>query len=261
MQKQTLGDAESEVGTFEAGNVNVDYPEVVAGELRRFAFPADHGEILDIGCASGDLLAAVAARLAAGATGLEMGEASVARARKRFPRHRWICGKIEPGMVRGDGFDAALLIHVLEHLPDPVYDLRTIRCWLKPGGLLIVEVPNGEFYFSRYYSLLLESPKPLVAALQRARGHRVRFTSRGFYPFHLTLFGPGTLPKLVAKAGFDVLETRVSTCRLEFWLKENRRDGKWPRWLINRLKLALARRGLGDNLLLVARRSPDPAAP
>jgi hypothetical protein len=49
----------------------------------------------------------------------------------------------------------------------------------------------------------------------------------------------------------------MSTCRLEWWLKQNRRSRSWPRYAINRLKLGLARRGLGDNLFLVARRPHD----
>jgi 2-polyprenyl-3-methyl-5-hydroxy-6-metoxy-1,4-benzoquinol methylase len=258
IQTRTLGDAEGEVGSFETGNVNRDYPELVARELTQTGFPARGGRLLDVGCGSGDLVAATARLLSATAAGLEMGEASVRRARRRFPEHDWVCGKIEPGVVAGTPYDAAMLVHVLEHLSDPVGDLGVIGDWLKPGGLLFIEVPNGEFYFSRFYSLLLESPKPLVAAVLRSRGRRVPFTSRGFYPFHLTLFGLRTLPALVRKAGFEVLHTRISTCRLEFWLGQNRRDRDWARWTINRIKLGLARAGLGDNLLLVARRPGSP---
>ena len=33
--------------------------------------------------------------------------------------------------------------HVLEHLPDPVGDLRRMLTWLAPGGLCVLEVPNA----------------------------------------------------------------------------------------------------------------------
>lgn len=254
LHSASLGDAEREVGSFEAGNANPDYPPMLAGRLRRAGFPPRAGRLLDVGCGGGELVAAVAQRLGATATGLDASQTPLARARRRFPRQEWVQGHVAPAAFPGRTFDGVLLIHVLEHLPDPLQALRAIRSWLRPGGLLALEVPNGEFYFSRLYSLVLESPKPWLAMLLRAAGRRVPFTTRGFYPFHLSLFGPESLRAMVEKAELDVLELAMSTSRLEWWLAENRRRSNWPRWAVNRLKLALARRGLGDNLLLVARR-------
>ena len=39
-------------------------------------------------------------------------------------------------------YDAVLALHVLEHLEDPVVILRRIATWLKPGGTLVIVVPN-----------------------------------------------------------------------------------------------------------------------
>jgi len=41
-------------------------------------------------------------------------------------------------------FDLITLNHVLEHLPDPGAALAILRAWLKPEGVLVVEVPNIE---------------------------------------------------------------------------------------------------------------------
>ncbi len=38
--------------------------------------------------------------------------------------------------------DLVVLWHVLEHLDDPAASLNRIRGWLKPGGRLVVAVPN-----------------------------------------------------------------------------------------------------------------------
>lgn len=40
------------------------------------------------------------------------------------------------------GLDAAVLWHVLEHLDDPAAALKRVAGWLRPGGLLLVGVPN-----------------------------------------------------------------------------------------------------------------------
>jgi 2-polyprenyl-3-methyl-5-hydroxy-6-metoxy-1,4-benzoquinol methylase len=243
---------------LEAGNVNPGYPPMFADSLRQAGFPASRGRLLDVGCGGGDLLDAVAAETGARATGLDVSERAIARARSRFPEHDWVVGRIEErALPEKGGFDAAMIVRLLEHLPDPVGDLRTIRKWLLPGGLLLVDVPDGEYFFSRPYSILLESPKPILAWLLRLAGRRAPFTKRGFYPYHLTLFGEESLRKAVVKAGFEVLESGISTCRLEHMLGESRRRRAWLRWTVDRLKLAMARRGLGETLYLVARKPPS----
>ena len=40
------------------------------------------------------------------------------------------------------GLDAVVLWHVLEHLDDPAAALERVRSWLRPGGLVLVGVPN-----------------------------------------------------------------------------------------------------------------------
>ena len=39
--------------------------------------------------------------------------------------------------------DAAVMWHVLEHLEHPVAALGRVRSWLRPGGVLLVGVPNA----------------------------------------------------------------------------------------------------------------------
>lgn len=39
-------------------------------------------------------------------------------------------------------YDVVLLIHVLEHLRSPAETLRRIHRWLRPGGRLVIDVPN-----------------------------------------------------------------------------------------------------------------------
>jgi 2-polyprenyl-3-methyl-5-hydroxy-6-metoxy-1,4-benzoquinol methylase len=41
-------------------------------------------------------------------------------------------------------YDAVLALHIAEHVDDPVGLFSTVRGWLRPGGAIIVIVPNAE---------------------------------------------------------------------------------------------------------------------
>lgn len=85
-----------------------------------------------------------------------------------------------------ESWDAALLVHVIEHLRDPVDALRRIRAALRPEGLLYVECPN------------LAGPFAVAKNL--------------FHQAHIYNFTPTTLRGAAARAGFDV-EAELSTQR------------------------------------------------
>lgn len=75
-------------------------------------------------------------------------------------------------------FDVIAAFHVLEHLPRPVAFARWAACTLRPGGHLLVEVPDA------------------------SAGWRTR---KFVHPAHLTYFTPHTLRRTLQSAGFDVI--------------------------------------------------------
>jgi SAM-dependent methyltransferase len=88
---------------------------------------------------------------------------------------------IEPGAV-----DVVTLWHVLEHLEDPGRALSRIHQWLRPGGGLLVGVPNLQSLQARIggeHWYHLDAPR-----------HRVHFTPRG-------------LERLLDSHGFGVVST------------------------------------------------------
>jgi SAM-dependent methyltransferase len=95
------------------------------------------------------------------------------------------------------------LWHVLEHLDDPGSALSAIRSWLRPGGGLLVGVPNlaslqARIGGERWYHL--DVPR-----------HRVHFTERGIHA-------------LLNRCGFTVVATR-------HLLLEHNAFGMWQSWL------------------------------
>jgi 2-polyprenyl-3-methyl-5-hydroxy-6-metoxy-1,4-benzoquinol methylase len=69
------------------------------------------------------------------------------------PEIRWIRGNRIPDEMPDASQDVVTLFHVLEHLPEPRLTLQSIQRVLRPGGLLIVEVPNWGSHLRRLQGL------------------------------------------------------------------------------------------------------------
>jgi 2-polyprenyl-3-methyl-5-hydroxy-6-metoxy-1,4-benzoquinol methylase len=100
---------------------------------------APRSRILDVGCGRGVVLGELADR------GFEVHgvEMSAAAARGADPRARIrIALRLVDAGYESDHFDEVVIWHVLEHMDDPRGTLEEVRRILRPGGRLIVAVPN-----------------------------------------------------------------------------------------------------------------------
>jgi len=88
---------------------------------------------LEIGCATGELIAAVPA---ARRVGLDISAANIEAARARFPELEFHCGDFRDAALHG--FDAVILSDVLEHVPD---DAGFLRDAARLGELVLVNLP------------------------------------------------------------------------------------------------------------------------
>ncbi|MBI4461100.1 MAG: class I SAM-dependent methyltransferase [Acidobacteria bacterium] len=144
------------------------------------------GRLLDIGCGRGTL---VKLARAAGfeAYGIERPSSPDVALPYVFYKDLPECNFPE------EHFQAVILWHVLEHLPDPATTLREIHRILRPGGWLYIAVPN------------------FGGAQSQTSG------SRWFHldlPRHLWHFRKSTLEPLLERQGFPVV--RCSTFSLEY---------------------------------------------
>lgn len=94
-------------------------------------------------------------------------------------------GSLEAQAFAPASFDAATLCHVLEHLPDPAATLRAVAPLLRPGGELIVWVPD-------FGSLM----RPLAGP------HWFPYEA----PRHLWHFRAAQVVRLLREAGFRPVE-------------------------------------------------------
>lgn len=171
-------------------------PEVVS--LVRTSLPVG-GRLLDIGCGTGNLLrqfrgqasflagievAAAACEVAAGVADVVVNEAVEA---ERFP-------------FDDHSFDVVVCADVLEHLVDPAIGLAKAVRWCRPGGAVIISVPNIAYWQAR---------------LRLLRGVWEYEDVGIFDDGHLRFFTLASLSDLVAAHGLAVTEYRPVLW--EFW--------------------------------------------
>lgn len=173
------------------------------------------GPLLDVGAGRGRFVAYARAHGYADARGIEPSRRSTA------PH----VDAIALEAARFADLGAISLWHVLEHVEDPAAALERLRGWLRPGGVLLVGVPDLDSWQAR-----LGGARWYHLDLPR---HRTHFTARG-----LTL--------LLERTGFTV--AHVERRMLEqnpfgLWQSAVSRVTPTPSWLYHALKRNAPLRG------------------
>lgn len=172
--------------------------------------------LIDAGAGRGRFVARARA-VGYDASGLEPSARGVDWARDRYGVELERAG-IDDASVPEASVDVVTLWHVLEHVEDPAATLATLRGWLRPGGVLLVGVPNLDSWQAR-----IGGPRWWHLDLPR---HRTHFTATG-------------LRVLLRREGFAV-------AREQHLLLEHNPFGLWqsavsrltptPSWLYHALK-------------------------
>jgi 2-polyprenyl-3-methyl-5-hydroxy-6-metoxy-1,4-benzoquinol methylase len=164
-----------------------DYYGHVREDILPF-IPRGTAEVLDVGCGRGLTGALLQQRLGCRVTGVELNPAVAREAAEHL--HRVLVGDVE-SLAIDQRFDAILAIEVLEHLVDPKTFLVKLKSLLRPGGRIVMSVPNVGHY------TVVED---LVAG-------RWDYVPMGLLCVtHLRFFTRATLESWIAGAGFASCE-------------------------------------------------------
>lgn len=156
---------------------------------------APQGRWLDVGCGNGAMLRALSRHRPGWSL---MGQEINDKYREEIEAIPGV-ERLQVGpLPEGEGsFSALSLIHVLEHIPDPVAALKTLRGHLAPGGMLLIEVPHVQ---ESPFDLLIAdhvshfSPKALAGVVEAA-GFSVEQVVTDWVPKEITLIAtPGMAP-------------------------------------------------------------------
>jgi SAM-dependent methyltransferase len=105
------------------------------------------GRLLDVGCSFGFLLSLAKARgFEPCGVDLSLNAVRYARDRLGLPVHH---GTVVDARFADGAFDVVTMVGVFEHVPNPLATLAEIVRVLRPGGILVVQVPNANFNLLR----------------------------------------------------------------------------------------------------------------
>jgi SAM-dependent methyltransferase len=211
-------------------------------------------DVLEVGCGTGFFLATLALRGGLTLSGSDLLSAGLVRARGRAPDARFL--QMDVRRLPFDReFDLIFLLDVLEHVEEDEEALRSLHRALRPGGGLVVCVPQHAFLWGPADDFAHHKRRYSRADLVRkAKG-------AGFRILRSTSFVTLLMPLLVV--------ARLTRRRGPYDpLAEHRAAKPLARGLgaVSTLERGLIRLGVplpfGGSLLLVAERPPEaPAAP
>jgi SAM-dependent methyltransferase len=196
------------------------------------------GRLLEIGCGPGFLLDAFR-KLGWEVAGLEISPFAVRHAREQL--HLSVeLGDVEPDRFPERRFEMVFMGDVVEHLPDPLASLTTVRRWLVPGGIAIIAVPST--------LNLLSARAGLVA--YRMQG---RFKTLRIPPYHLFEYTPATLERMIKASGLvpqRIVQSAVPLTKMGLRGTPIENVGKAALQLLAHATARLFNRG-GDRLLAI----------
>lgn len=204
------------------------------------------GNYLDVGCGGGWLAHRMQER-GWTVTGIDFSQHSVeqVRANYDFPVH---LGSLPHPEIKPESFDVVNLAAVLEHVHQPHEFIQSAVDVLKPGGQLVLSVPNYDSWDRRYFG-------PDWYGLS--------------IPHHTLHFTPNTLTQLIEAHGLTVKDLRIvghaSWIRHSLKQRLERSELTWSRRLFTRIQQLrviprmMTRHGIkrnqGNCLFLIAQRS------
>lgn len=102
--------------------------------------------------------------------------------------------KIEDAVYEESFFDFVTFGAVLEHLYDPASSIETAMRWLRPGGIIHIEVPSSNHFMAKLFNVYF-----------RLRGtNYVTNLSPMHPPFHLYEFSLESFRQHAARAGYSI---------------------------------------------------------
>jgi 2-polyprenyl-3-methyl-5-hydroxy-6-metoxy-1,4-benzoquinol methylase len=167
------------------------YPFRIA--LTYYPSKVKNGRLLDIGCGAGNFLIE-AQKIGWEVYGIDPSPLAVKAAKSQGLRNIYQ-GFIPEADLKNNFFDAVIMFHVFEHVPNPEAVLREVYRILKPGGTAIISVPNFGSPASKIYG---------------------RYWSGLSFPLHYFHYRRNSLTRVLKQNGFVTYSVSYSNLASDF---------------------------------------------
>jgi 2-polyprenyl-3-methyl-5-hydroxy-6-metoxy-1,4-benzoquinol methylase len=137
---------------------------------------------LEIGCSYGHFLSR-ARQNGWEVQGVEISRVAAEWAREEFGLEVCAGTLEEVSSALGTSYDVVVMLHVLEHDPEPARLIAQVRNLLRPGGILVIKTPNSSSWIAHVCGRTWEWLTP---------------------PAHIYLFSPDSLRLLLEQADFHI---------------------------------------------------------
>ncbi len=183
-------------------NVDPNYFSLEIGVLKKFAEIKPGMKSLDVGAGLGKCMIALE-NIGFDAYGFEPSKPFYDRALSKMgikeEKLKW--GMIEDVDYPAESFDFITMGAVVEHLYHPSNAIEKAYGWLKPGGIIFIEVPSSRFLMQK-----------LLNTFYRLTGtNYVSNISPMHQPYHLYEFSYRSFEKLAEKIGYKIIYHQYHT--------------------------------------------------
>ena len=153
-------------------------------------------------------------------------------------------------------FDVVTLFHVLEHVPDPRRTLVACRRALRPGGIVVIAVPNDiDSFQSRRNRFLGRLGSPKYLPLGKTGLPKLTLDTADI---DLSHFRSPTLRHALEREGLEVIEDSLDPF---FAARRMRKLRRFRRYYTHRAIQRVTQRNFYETIWMVARRPWQPFAP
>jgi len=179
------------------------------------------GRLLDIGSGNGRLLY-LAKQAGWDTMGLELSDSMARFVTAELGIEVLVANFLDPTPELGsiEAFDAVVLRHVLEHLPDPLVTMEKLRALVKPQGHLLLEMPNIEAATKKWSRFVVGT------------GWYRRKFDADFMAGQCNEYSRRSMNYLAAKTGFEVVRWETYSMK------------PVPNWFYNRVPIGNKARAL-----------------
>jgi SAM-dependent methyltransferase len=130
---------------------------------------AERPVILEIGCSSGFMLRLIRERVpSALVIGADYVRGPLETLAEELPDVPLLQFDLAQCPLPGDSVDAVIMLNVLEHIREDALALCQVHRILRPGGVVIIEVPAGPELYDVYDELLMHHRRYRLRSLTRA---------------------------------------------------------------------------------------------